>query len=151
MSRNSVYRRAVGGLAIAGLLVLSACGDDDDDNDAGGDDDAVAAADLDGRTFRATETDGHTIVSGSEITITFTADQISVQTGCNTLAGGYTIENGRLTTGDLASTLMACEEPLATQETWVSNLIGSNPTIELDGNELELESGEDSISLTEVT
>lgn len=144
MSRNSLYRRAVAGLAIAGLLVLSACGDDDDDDD-------VAAADLDGRTFRATDTDGHTIVSGSEITITFTGDQLSVQTGCNTLAGGYTIENGVLTTTELASTLMACEEPLTTQETWVSGLISSGPTIDLDGDELELEKGDDSITLTAVT
>ena len=137
-----IGRRAIAGLAVLGLCFVSACGDDDDD-----DDDAVAAADLDGRTFTASDADGHDLLDGVPVTITFTGDQIAVQTGCNTLAGGYSIENGKLTTGDLASTLQACDPDRTEQETWISELVTSNPEIELDGNQLEISSGDDSLTL----
>jgi heat shock protein HslJ len=132
-------------LAAVAALTLSACGDDDDDAA-----DAPTAEQLDGRVFRATDTDGHDIVEGSEVTMTFTGDQLSVSTGCNNLVGGFTIEGGKLVTADMASTMMACEEPLAAQEEWVTAFLGSSPTIELDGSELDLDSGDDSIDLSEV-
>ncbi len=144
--RNGIGRRAIAGLAVAGLCFVSACGDDDDDDD-GDDDDAVAAADLDGRTFTASDADGHDLVEGVPVTITFTGDQIAVQTGCNTLAGGFSIENGTLTTGDLASTLKACDPDLTAQETWISDLVTSSPEIELDADQLEISSGDDSLTL----
>ena len=113
---------------------------------------AVTAAELDGRVFcAATDTDGHEIVAGSEVTITFSGDTLAVATGCNGLTGGYTIESGRLVTGEMAATLMACEEPLTTQEAWIAEFVGSNPAIELDGNELELESRRQAMSLDEVS
>jgi heat shock protein HslJ len=131
-------------LVVVAPVVVAGCGDDDDD------DDAVSAADLEGRTFAANETDGHTIVEGSRITITFSADDmLAVETGCNTLTGSYTIDGDVLTTGEMAQTLMACEEALSAQEQWINDLLASNPTIELEGSELELSSGDNSISFDE--
>ena len=132
-------RRAVAAFAL-GLLFVSACGDDDD----GG---APSAGDLDGRAFTASETEGFDLVDGSVVTITFAGDQISVATGCNTLTGGYSIDNGTLTTGALASTLKACEADLTEQETWVSGLVTSGPEVELDGDQLVLSSASGSITL----
>ena len=138
-----IGRRAIAGLAVIGLSFVSACGDDDDDDD----DVAVTAADLDGRTFTASDADGHDLLRSIPVTITFTGDQIAVVTGCNTLAGSYSIENGTLTTGDLASTLQACDADRTEQETWMSDLVTSSPDIELDGDQLEISSGEDSLTL----
>jgi heat shock protein HslJ len=130
---------------LVALVAVAGCGDDDDD-------DAVSAADLEGRTFAATEADGHTIVDGSRITITFSADDmLAVETGCNTVTGGYTIDGDVLTTGEMAQTLIACEESLSSQEQWINDLLASDPTIELDGSELELSSGENSISFEETS
>jgi heat shock protein HslJ len=145
MTLHRVTLRSATVLAAVAALTLSACGDDDDDAA-----DAPTADQLDGRVFGATDIDGHDIVEGSEITITFTGDQLSVTTGCNGLTGGFTIDGGRLVTGDLASTMMACEEPLMAQEQWITAFLGSSPTIELDGSELDLDSGDDSIDLSEV-
>jgi heat shock protein HslJ len=137
------HPRAPLSFGLVALALVSGCGDDDDD-------DAVSAGDLEGRAFVATETDGHTIVEGSRITITFSADDmLAVETGCNTLTGGYTIEGDVLTTGEMAQTLIACEEDLTAQEQWVNELLASDPTIELDGSELELSSGENSATFEE--
>jgi heat shock protein HslJ len=140
--RIGIGRRTLVGLAVVGLVFVSACGDDDDDSGA-----APSAGDLDGRTFTASDSEGFDLVDGSTVTITFTGDQIAVVTGCNTLAGGYSVENGTLTTGDLASTLKACEGDLSEQETWISDLVTSGPSIELDGAQLVLSKDGDSITL----
>jgi len=127
---------------LVALVGVAGCGDDEDD-------DAVSASDLDGRAFLATETEGFTMAAGSEITISFTEDMLSVETGCNNVTGSYTIENDVLTPGELAQTLIACDAELTAQEQWINDLLGSNPSIELDGNELELSSGENSIAFGE--
>ena len=137
-------------MALTTLFALTGCGDDDDgDGDDAGT--APSSADLDGRSFVATEADGHTIVAGSEITITFAGETLSVATGCNTLNGEYTVADGALTPGELAQTLMNCEDDLNAQERWVAELLASAPTIDLDDDELELTSGANSLSFDEVT
>jgi heat shock protein HslJ len=135
-------RRALSVLSLALLVAVSACGDDDEAR-------PVSASDLDGKTFLATETEGHTIVEGSEITIAFTAGNITVGTGCNTLTGSYSIDEDTLTTGELAATLIACEEDLTAQQDWINGLLTSDPTVELRGDQLVLSSGDDSITSVE--
>ena len=54
-----------------------------------------------------------------------------------------------LAPGELAQTLIACDAELTAQEQWINALLGSNPSIELDGDELELSSGENSITFGE--
>lgn len=128
-----------GVLLVSGTLV--ACG---------GDDDAVSAADVSGKTFTTTEIDGATIAPGSTITITFVDESsLSVQAGCNTMNGAYTIEDGKLSAPMLASTMMACDQALMDQDTLIAGFLAAGPTIELDGNELELEQGEITLELTQ--
>jgi heat shock protein HslJ len=137
---SSHHLRRLCALAVVALAAVTACGDDDDDA-------AVAAADLDGKTFIATETEGHTIVEGSTVSIIFADGNLSVAAGCNTLNGEYTIEDGVLSTGELAATLMACDADLTAQQDWLNDLITSDPEVELDGDQLVLSSGSDSITL----
>jgi len=77
-------------------------------------------------------------VGGSEIRLTFQDGQLSGSAGCNAMGGEYRIEDGRLITGMLVMTEMACEEPLMAQEAWFAQLLQDGPAIALDGNTLVL-------------
>jgi len=50
-------------------------------------------------------------------TAEFTADTMSGRSGCNTFTAGYTLDGDDFTLTGISSTLMACEEPMATVET----------------------------------
>ncbi len=131
--------RLVSACALLPVLALNACGDDDE---GGG------ATDLNGRSFTATNVEGQTLADGSSLTIAFADDLMSVTGGCNTINGSFTVTDGVLEAPGLASTKMACEEPLMQQDTWVSALLTSGPTVELDGDELMLSDGSTTVTLT---
>jgi heat shock protein HslJ len=138
-------RTAIALLALAGLT-LAACGSDD----SGSSDGSLTAADLDGRTFVSTEVTGYDLVEGTEINMTFLADSMSVSGGCNSMNGGFEIDEGVLTAGPFAATMMACDQPLMDQDTWLDEFLTSLPTIELDGETLTLAGGETTITLAEL-
>ncbi|HUV16982.1 MAG TPA: META domain-containing protein [Ilumatobacteraceae bacterium] len=138
-------RTAIALLALAGLTV-AACGSDDDGSSGG----SVTAADLDGRTFVSTEVTGYDLVEGTEINMTFLADSMSVSGGCNSMNGGFEIDEGVLTAGPFAATMMACDLPLMDQDTWLNEFLSSLPTIELDGETLTLASGDTTMTLDEL-
>ena len=53
----------------------------------------------------------------SPASITFNDDgTVSGSSGCNGFGGGYSVEGDQVKFTELISTLMACEEPLMTQE-----------------------------------
>jgi len=133
-------RRILPTVLLAGTLIagLAACGDDGPP--------PVSAADLDGRTFVATELTGATIVDGSEIVVAFEDGGVAVNAGCNTQRGGYEVTDGTLVVGMMAGTMMACDEALMAQDTLLADLMSSNPTIRLDGDELTI--GSDTTTLT---
>lgn len=133
-------------LLIVGLVVstaLAACGDDSSSGDA------PSADDLDGRQFVATEIEGHTIVEGSEVLVSFDDGSISIQAGCNTQNSGYEIADGVLQVELLAATMMACEQPLMDQDQLIASIVTAEPTVELDGDELTISSADATMSLTE--
>jgi heat shock protein HslJ len=138
---RSASRRAFG-LALVTCIVLAACGGDDDGGSP------PTADDLDGRSFVATEIDGHDIVEGSEIVITFDAGTLVIEAGCNTQRGGYTIEDGVLSVDAMAATRMACDEALMTQDTLVAGIVASGSTVELDGDDLVVASPDTTMKLT---
>jgi heat shock protein HslJ len=144
-------RTAIALLALAGLT-LAACGSDDDSSGGGSSDsaDAPTAEELDGRTFVSTEVTGYDLVEGTEINMIFLADAMSVSGGCNSMNGGFEIGEGVLTAGPFAATMMACEQPLMDQDTWLNEFLSSLPTIELDGETLTLASGETTMTLAEL-
>ncbi|HET6966993.1 MAG TPA: META domain-containing protein [Ornithinibacter sp.] len=126
-----LWRTAIAGV-VAGLL-LAGCG-------GGG-------ADLAGSTYTSTEVRGHDLVEGSQVTLTFEDGRISANAGCNTMSGPATWDGETLEVeGPLASTMMACEEPLMEQDTWVSDFLTSSPALAVDGDELTL--GDDSTGMT---
>jgi heat shock protein HslJ len=126
------------------VLVSAGCGDDGDDADDGGSAAGTApeAADLDGSTFTVTDVEGQEVVEGSTITIDFAEGLVVAAGGCNTLRGGYTVEDGVLVVDVLASTQMACDEPLMAQDDWIGALLESGPRVTLDGDTLTLSGGD---------
>lgn len=147
----SATRRLLLAAAAVGALVLAACGDDSSDGDSGSTKGAApAAADLDGRTFLSTAVEGETLVEGSDISLVFTADTLAAVAGCNTMTGGYTIEDGTLAAPALAQTLMACDEAAMAQDAWVAALL-AGAEVTLVGDTLTLQQGDTKVTLGDRT
>jgi heat shock protein HslJ len=78
----------------------------------------VSFADLDGTSWNLLELDtGVAVLPEAPITLQITGDQIGGSAGCNNYSGGVTVDGPQtITVGPLASTMMACEEPILNQE-----------------------------------
>ena len=141
-------------LTVLALAVgAAACGDDDDTSsgdtstDTSGDSTTTATvlvpgattrAELKGRTFISQSVDGHKLVKGSEIRLSFTRKRIGIDAGCNSMGGGYKLKEGVLKTGGLAMTEMACQNKLMRQDTWIADFLGAGAVTALDGDQLVL-------------
>jgi heat shock protein HslJ len=147
---------------LAALAVgLAACGSDDDpasnadastDTTTGASTPAGGAVALDGLAFVATGVEGYEPVAGSELTIAFADGRLSANAGCNTMSGGYEVDaDGVLVVDEaMAMTMMACDEALMEQDTWLSTFLASGPTAALAGETLTLTGEEATITLTQV-
>jgi heat shock protein HslJ len=127
--------------------------DDPADTTAGGSTPAGSGLDvegLDGRTFESTGADGYDLVEGSTVTLRFLDGSLSANGGCNTLAGAYSVDGDTLVAGNLASTMMACDEALMNQDTWLSGLLTSSPTVVVDGLTMTITGGDSTLTLIEV-
>ena len=114
-------------------LTAAACGDDETSEPEDSPD-----VELDGLAFVSESVDGHDLVEGSTISLAFADGSLSANPGCNSLAGGYTIDGDTLQVNELAQTAMACDEALMDQEAWFSEFLASGPTVALDGDTLTL-------------
>lgn len=127
-------------IALALLLVLSACGE----RQTGTDQDAP----LRGRTFLATAvTDGgapRTLVAGTELSLEFTADsRLVARAGCNTMEGRVDTAEGKLAIdGGLVQTDMACDEVRLAQDNFVADVLSASPGWRLAGDDLTITSGD---------
>ena len=135
-------------LALVALsaLALAACGSDSDSGSGS----APTADELAGQAFVSTDVTGYDLVADSEIEIGFAADSISAQAGCNSQNGGYTITDGTLEVTAMMSTMMACDDALMAQDTWLSEFLTSGPEIALDGETLTLTGSDATITLATV-
>ena len=140
-------RTALALVALAGLTI-AACGSDDD----GGAESTgtPTAEDLSGRGFVSSDVTGYDLVDGSEITMNFLDDAVSVNAGCNTMNGGYEITDGAFVASQFAMTMMACDDPLMAQDTWLSEFLASSPSISLDGSTLSFSGDDGTITLDEI-
>jgi heat shock protein HslJ len=75
------------------------------------------------------------------VTLIFQADDSTVggEAGCNSYGGVYGLNGDQLTISDLASTLMACEEPeIMEQEQKFLTSLGQAAGYKLEGNRLTI-------------
>ena len=89
-------------------------------------------------------------VEDTEAGLTFNNDgTVTGHSGCNGLGGNYAVEgNDQVTFSEIVSTLIACEEPLMTQETAVHQVLTDTATYQIDGNTLTLTNNDMVLVLT---
>jgi heat shock protein HslJ len=130
-------------MSVAGL---AACGAEDGTGGAGG------APSVDGRTFVATSASdgsGPRVLSG-RIALDFTKrGEVRVSTGCNSGNGTGGIRDGRLVLDDVATTLIGCPEPVASQEEFVLLLVQARPAATLTADELVLRTDTNELRLVD--
>lgn len=91
-------------------------------------------SELDGRSFESIQVEGDDLVADSTIVVRFDDGSLSINAGCNTMFGAYTIDGDALIAPVLAMTQMACDPALMEQDTWISALISNDPAFTLDGD-----------------
>ena len=97
---------------------------------------ASAAADLAGTSWTLVSVGGAPVVEGGVgARLAFdTAGSVSGSTGCNSVSGMYALDGTSLTIGPLATTRMACEDALMTQEAAVLDALAGVEGWELDAD-----------------
>lgn len=126
-------------LALA-ALVLAGCGSGSSSSTAGGST-VPTAADLDTTSYLSTSVDGHDLVPGTHIRLSFEHDSMSANAGCNSMFGPYVVEDGRLAwSGSVGSTLMGCPDDLMKQDQWLQTWLQAGADATLDGDTLTLTS-----------
>jgi heat shock protein HslJ len=118
------------------LLALEACGGSDD------------SASLEGTSWTLVSLNGADPVPGASVTIEFAEGGVSGSGGCNRYRGEYTADEGELSFGPLASTRMACAEPVMAQETAFLQSLEAVTGYTIDGDALELVSGDGTLTFT---
>jgi heat shock protein HslJ len=80
-------------------------------------------------------------VEGSDAELTFNEDgTVAGNSGCNGFGGNYTVEGDQVTFSEIVSTLIACEEPLMSQEEAVFQVLTGTATHTIEGSTLTLTS-----------
>jgi heat shock protein HslJ len=73
-------------------------------------------------------------IAGTTLTATFTPDgQVAGNAGCNTYTGPYKLDGTSLTVGPLATTMMACDQPVMDQETAFLTALQTPTSVETSG------------------
>lgn len=119
---------------VIGAASLAACGSDD-----------AGVTDLDGTIWGEATVEGYELAG--TLDIVFDDGTVSVTGGCNTMNGAYSIDDGVLTAGPLAMTMMACPDPLMEQDTWFAALLDTGLDVMMDGDDLVLSSDDVTITL----
>jgi heat shock protein HslJ len=102
---------------------------------------------LEGPFWRLTSvahTDGqlHAVPNSVEATATFANGAVSGSNGCNRYTASYTVNNGKLTLGSAAATMMACPEPQAVIEKSLMAALAATRAYQIaDGQLIWLDAG----------
>jgi heat shock protein HslJ len=70
---------------------------------------------LDGSAWILAELPGETLLDDVAVTLSFEDGRIAGSDGCNRFKGAYTLEDDVLSFGEIATTMMACPEPVTQQ------------------------------------
>ena len=101
-----------------------------------------------GTDWKITAIDGAAPAMPDKARIGFADDRrISASVGCNTISGGYRLEDGRLIAGPLISSLVGCEGNVAQDERALNALLSGAPQISHRGDTMQLDSGGHTVDL----
>jgi putative lipoprotein len=88
-------------------------------------------------------------VEDTEAGITFNEDgTVAGNSGCNGFGGNYTVEGDQVAFSEIVSTLIACEEPIMSQEEAVFKVLTDTASYAIEGNTLTLTNNEMTLVLT---
>jgi len=135
------------GALLVGALLLAGCGSGTSSSTGGGSS-APTSADLDGTSYVSQSVEGHDLVAGTHLQLSFDGDTMSASAGCNSMVGPYAVTDGTLAwTGEVASTLIGCPDDRAKQDQWVQSWLQAGADATLDGDQLTLTSDGVTIAL----
>ncbi len=78
-------------------------------------------------------------VADVDATLKFDADgKVGGSGGCNSLGGDYKVEGDQITFGPIISTMMACAEPIMSQEGTVTKVMNESASYKIEGNTLTI-------------
>lgn len=79
-------------------------------------------------------------VAGTTLTASFEGGSITGEAGCNGYGGSYEVDGSSLTTEEIVSTMMLCEEPegLMDQEANFLDILNNAESYEIEGNSLTI-------------
>lgn len=89
------------------------------------------------------------LVAGTEVNALFDAKgTVSGKGGCNNYNGGFTVDGNNIKIGPLASTMMACEEPVLKQEMAFFKALENSATYSIQSDKLELRSADGALQVS---
>ena len=99
-------------------------------------------ATLDGTAWTLSALPGRQLVPASQVTLQFANGTVQGTDGCNRYHGPYTADaEGFRFSGNIASTMMACPEPLMQQATAFKDALSQARDVRIEGNRLDLLDG----------
>lgn len=139
---TSVTRALILPLALAIATLAVACGGDDGAGAPVTGEPAptlpppatVPVPAVDGRELVLTSIEGHTLVEGTTVRLTFDGGTLGANAGCNQIFGGYTFDGERLMVDQLGTTEMACEPARMAQDRWLTDILTLEPRVSVDGD-----------------
>jgi len=94
---------------------------------------------LDGTGWLLSELNNQAVLPGTQPSLFFEKDSLHGSDGCNQFSGSYTTDGKRITIGeDIASTMMACEEPIMQQASAYITALTQAATYRVTNQELIL-------------
>ncbi len=90
---------------------------------------STEALSLDGTVWRAISVGGRVPPADDPPTVGFTDGRIEGSNGCNSYGGDARFEEGRLVVGEIAQTLMLCDDERNTIETAFGEILRGNPRV----------------------
>jgi heat shock protein HslJ len=132
--------------------VLTACGGDASSGTAGDSFGALTTDDLGGTAYLSASVDGHDVVPGSRIRLSFEDGRMAAIAGCNSMTGPYDVTDGQLAwTSGPAATQIGCRQEMMRQDEWLADLLTAGVDATLDGDALTLSTGDVTIHLQRET
>ncbi|MEU4391286.1 META domain-containing protein [Kribbella sp. NPDC023855] len=129
------------GVAAAGLVLLSACGNE-----------SAASGSLDGKSFLSVSVTENgkpkQLAPQTRIQLQFLdGSRLSASAGCNSMIGKVSRGDGKLTVKDLETTGMGCDPARHAQDDWLAKLLQDEPMWKLASDKLTVSKGTTEIVL----
>jgi heat shock protein HslJ len=128
------------GLAILVVIMVAACSAATAPSVPPSASPTPVAPTVDGKTYLSTGVSGAVLVPGTRIRLSFKDGHLNASGGCNSMGGVYTIAAGRLSTTQMMTTEMGCDQPRMEQDSWLAGLLGGS-AITVTGDKLTLDDG----------